>query len=88
MMITFHSKVLVITRPGTSIGPNGGKSRQVIQACGLPSANAMVSDVEGSLTLSIANLCGAPCRNGRSRQGNVAKFHASFGKHTVASGND
>eukprot|EP00435_Cladocopium_sp_Y103_P037412 s1469_g9.t2 len=39
---------------------------QVIQACALPSANAMVSDVEGSLTLSIANLCGAihyPCRH-------------------------
>jgi len=39
---------------------------QVIQACALPSPNAMVSDVEGSLTLSIANLCGAmhyPCRH-------------------------
>ena len=77
-MISFHSKVLVIPSTG-SIGPKGGKSRQVIQACGLPSANALVSDVEGSLTLSIATLCGAPCL-GRSWQGNVVKFHASFGK--------
>lgn len=32
---------------------------QVVNACGLTSPNAMVSDVEGSLTLSIPNLCGA-----------------------------
>eukprot|EP00434_Breviolum_minutum_P014986 symbB.v1.2.013213.t1/scaffold929.1/size151260/16 len=39
---------------------------QVVNACGLTSPNAMVSDVEGSLTLSIPNLCGAnhyPCRH-------------------------
>ncbi|CAK9023201.1 unnamed protein product [Durusdinium trenchii] len=39
---------------------------QVIQSCGFSSPNAVVSDVEGSLTLSVPKLCGAvnyPCRH-------------------------
>eukprot|EP00913_Durusdinium_trenchii_P033280 g31156.t1 len=32
---------------------------QVIQSCGFSSPNAVVSDVEGSLTLSVPKLCGA-----------------------------